>query len=147
MRKYVFLFALVCCCSFGYAENMEHFLNSFSSKAGVERVKIGPLVMKLSSMFTETMGVSSIEVLDLSECREEVKEKFRNGLRTIKDPEYEPLVTVNEDDETVRILVRIDDDLIRELVIATSDDEDHALIRIKGKIKPEDLGKIIEENQ
>ena len=147
MRKCVFLFALLCCCRFGHAENMEQFLNSFSGTAGVERVKIGPLVMKLSGMFTETMGISSVEVLDLSGCRADVKERFRKGLRTIKDPRYEPLVSVNEGKETVRILVRMEDNLIRELVIATSDDKDQALIRLKGKIKPKDLQKIIEDNR
>ncbi len=143
----MFSLALLCCCTFGYAQNMEQFLDSFSSKAGVERVKIGPFMMKLASPFTGNMGIRSIEVLDLSECRDEVKDKFRKGLRTIKDPRYEPLVAVNDTDETVRVLVRMDKVMIRELVIATSDGEDQSLVRIKGKIKPKHLKKIIEDNR
>ena len=54
MKKYVFLLAVVFCCRLAYAENLEKFLNSFSDKTGVEKVKIGPLVMKTSGIFTET---------------------------------------------------------------------------------------------
>lgn len=147
MKKYVFLLAVVFCCRLAYAENLEKFLNSFSDKTGVEKIKIGPLVMKTSGIFTETKGISSIEILDLSECQDDVKENFRNGLRTIKDSKYEPLLVVKDDNEMVRILIRTKKDVIQELVIATYDEEDMVLIRIKGKIKPKDVEKIIEENR
>ena len=39
------------------------------------------------------------------------------------------------------------EDIIRELVILTTDGGDDALIRIKGKIKPSDIEKVINDHK
>ena len=48
---------------------------------------------------------------------------------------------------TKRATARIDKDIIRELVILTTDGGDDALIRIKGKIKPSDIEKVINDHK
>ena len=62
-------------------------------------------------------------------------------------PNYETMVNVNEEGNRTKVMVRIDKDIIRELVILTTDGGDDALIRIKGKIKPSDIEKVINDHK
>jgi hypothetical protein len=56
------------------------------------------------------------------------------------------MVTANERDSRTKVLVKIKEDMIRELVIFTTGN-DNALIRIKGKISPSDLDRVINEHK
>ena len=64
----------------------------------------------------------------------------------LKDDDYETMVSVNEDKDRTRILVKLKDEVIKELVILTTGD-DPAMIRIKGNIKPSDVEKVINKNK
>lgn len=147
MKKYIAILLLILACQAGYSQNMDKLFNDFARQENVTRVTVGPFLMKLSSLFTETMGVNSIEVLAFDECSNNVKENLRTAIRKLKDPDFETLLTTNEDDNRTKIMVRIDKEMIRELVILTSDKEDDVLIRIKGKIKPSDIEKVINEHK
>ena len=56
-------------------------------------------------------------------------------------------VNANEGSSHTKIMVRIDKDIIRELIILTTDEDDNALIRIKGKIKPSEIEKVINDHK
>ena len=101
--------------------------------------------MKLASMFTETMGVNGIEVLEFGDCKREVKERFEKAIKELKDPLFETMVTSNEKDSRTKVLVRIENDMIRELVVLTTGNS-NALVRIKGKIKQSDIDKVIKDH-
>ena len=75
-----------------------------------------------------------------------MKERFSNTIRNLKDPDYETIVSANENDNRTKILVNIQEDMIRELVILTTG-SGNALIRIKGNIKPDDLDRVINEHK
>lgn len=111
MKKYIAILILILFCQAGYSQSMDKLFNDFAKQKNVTHVTVGPFLMKISSLFTETMGVKSIEVLSFEECG------------------------------------NIDKDIIRELVILTTDGGDDALIRIKGKIKPSDIEKVINDHK
>ena len=71
----------------------------------------------------------------------------RAAIKKLKDPNYETMVNANEEGNRTKVMVRIDKDIIRELVILTTDGGDDALIRIKGKIKPSDIEKVINDHK
>ena len=102
--------------------------------------------MKLASLFTETMGVNGIEILEFDNCAQEVKDRLSTAIRNLRDPDYETMVKANERDSRTKVLVKIKEDMIRELVIFTTG-SDNALIRIKGKISPSDLDRVITEHK
>lgn len=54
-------------------------------------------------------------------------------------------VTSNEKDSRTKVMIRIDKEMIRELVVLTTG-KDNALIRIKGKIKPSDIEKVVKNH-
>lgn len=147
MKKYIAILILILFCQAGYSQSMDKLFNDFAKQDNVTRVTVGPFLMKISSMFTETMGVSSIEVLSFEECGSNVKENLRTAIKQLKDPNFETMVTSNEGGSHTKVMVRIDKEMIRELVVLTTDGGDDALIRIKGKIKPSDIERVVNDHK
>ena len=137
MKKYIAILILILFCQAGYSQSMDKLFNDFAKQKNVTHVTVGPFLMKISSLFTETMGVKS----------NTVKDDLRAAIKKLKDPNYETMVNANEEGNRTKVMVRIDKDIIRELVILTTDGGDDALIRIKGKIKPSDIEKVINDHK
>jgi len=127
-------------------KSIDRLFSEFSKEKGVERVGIGKFTMKIAGLFTNVMGVKEVEVLSFDECEESVRERLNQAIASFKDEKYETMVSVNEEKERTKILVKLKDDSIQEIVILTSGD-DPALVRIKGKIKPEDIAKVMDKNK
>jgi len=83
--------------------------------------------------------------LSFDGCNPSVKERLNHAIASLKDENYETMVSVNEETERTKILVKLKDDFIQELIVLTSGNEP-AIVRIKGKIKPSDIEKVIEQN-
>lgn len=147
MKKYIAILILMLSCQVGYSQSMDKLFNDFAKRKDVTRVTVGPFLMKISSLFTETMGVNSIEVLAFDECSNSVRNDLHDAIKKLKDPDFETMVRSNEGGCQTKIMVRIDKDFIRELVILTTDEGDDALVRIKGKIKPSDIEKVIKDHK
>lgn len=147
MKKYITILILILFCQAGYSQSMDKLFNEFAKQKNVTRVTVGPFLMKISSMFTETMGVNSIEILSFDECGSSVKENLRTAIKQLKDPDFETMVTSNEGGSRTKVMVRIDKEMIRELVVLTTDGNDDALIRIKGKIKPSDIERVVNDHK
>jgi len=128
-------------------KSVDQLFNDFSKEKGVTHVSIGKFTMTLVSLFQKDVkGVDGVEVLAFDECGQSVKDKLNQAIASLKDGNYETMVSVNEDSERTKILVNVKDDTIRELVVLTTGD-DPAMIRIKGKIKPSDVDAIIKNNK
>lgn len=143
MKKYIAIFALLLVCQVGYSQkyNVDELFKEFSRTKSSESVKLGGFFMSFAGMFTETMGVKGIEVYDFDECDQEVKEKLTQAVRNLKDSRFETMISSNKDGERTKVLVRIDGDYIREMVVVTTGDS-YVLVRIKGKIKPSDFEEV-----
>lgn len=146
MKKYITILALLLICQAGYSQNMDKLFENFAKLDNVTHITLGPVIMKLSSIFTETMGVSGIEVLALEECSSTIKDNLQTAIKELKDPRFETMVTTNEGNSRTKVMIRIDNDMIRELVVLNTG-ADEALIRIKGKIKPSDIEQIMKEHK
>jgi hypothetical protein len=85
--------------------------------------------------------VKSLQVMDLSDCDPEVKQRFSERVMEIDDSMYERFVQVNDSEESVRIFAKMDGDAIRELVVLTTGD-DAAFVRIRGRFRMSDLNKL-----
>ena len=127
-------------------KTVEQLFDNFSKEKNTIHVKVGGFVMSFARFFTDTKGVSGVEVYSFDECTNSVKERFNDAIKTLKDNSYETLVSVNKDSERVKVLIKVKDDVINEIVVLAGGN-DPALIRIKGKIKPDDVKSIIENNK
>lgn len=145
MKRYFVILALILVCQAGNSQTMNQLFNEFSKIEQINHVKIGNITMKLASVFTETMGVNGIEVIELGSCGNEVKERFAKAIKELKDPDFETMVTSNEKGSHTKVLVRIQEEMIREMVVVTTGNS-NALVRIKGKIKPSDIEKVMNDH-
>ncbi len=123
--------------------------NIFAQERNVEKVNLSGLLMfmvkPLTSKYTG-FNISGVSVMSLDECSRDVKLKFNELADRFDDDKYELLMMTNEKNEKVRIFGQLRKDVIRELVIVTMGD-DPAIVRIKGKIKPEDIHKLVNNNR
>lgn len=126
--------------------SVEQLFNDFSIEKNTVKVKIGGFAMTLARLFTDTKGVSGIEVFSFDECDLKVKEQFNAAIKNIKDDTYDTLISTNENGEQTKVLLKIKDDCIHEIVVIAGGD-DPALIKIKGKIKPDDVESVVENNK
>ncbi|WP_291528942.1 DUF4252 domain-containing protein [Bacteroides sp. UBA939] len=143
MKKCITLLTLLLVCQIGYSRNysVDELFKEFSRAEASEKVKLGKFVMNIAGLFTETMGVDVIEVYDFDKCEDGVKQKLITAIKNLKDPQFETMITTNEGGSRTKILVKIEKDMIREMVVITTGDS-HALIRIQGKIKPSDFEEV-----
>jgi len=125
---------------------VEQLFNTFSKEKNITRVSLGGFTMALAKLFTDTKGVTGVEVYAFDECENSVIERFNDAIKNLSDNSYDTLVSSSENGERTKILVRIKDDFINEIVVIAGGD-DPALIRIKGKIKPDDVKSVVENNK
>ena len=125
---------------------VEALFANFSKEKKMTHIKIGGLVMAFARAFTDTKGVTGVEVFTFEECESQVKEKLNLAIKNLKDSAYETLISTTQDGENTKVLVKIKDDCINEIVVITGGN-DPAFVRIKGKIKPEDIQSVMNDNK
>lgn len=145
MKRYFVILVLILISQAGNSQTMNDLFKEFSKMEQINHVKLGNITMKLASVFTETMGVNGIEVIEFSDCTSAVKERFVKAIKELKDPDFETMVTSNEKGSRTKVMVRIEKEMIRELVVLTTGNS-NALVRIKGSIKPSDIDKVINDH-
>jgi hypothetical protein len=90
-------------------------------------------------------SISSMKVLDLEDCSSKVKTRFNEKVNNLQLEGYETMIQTIENGEKVRILTRMENDAIRELLIVCTGNDDCALIQLNGKIKKEDIAELVNE--
>ena len=130
----------------GEKKTVEQIFNTFSKEKNTTHVSLGGFTMSLARLFTDTKGVSGVEVYAFEECEKSVKERFNEAVKNVKDSSFETLVSTTENGERTKVLVKIKNDYINEIVVLVGGN-DPALVRIKGKIKPDDVKSVIEKNK
>lgn len=155
MKKFILVLTVIMACQTGFAQNVDALYNYFKDEKGVESVSVSPLLMKFARLFMDEedknnpliRGVNSVKVLDLEECSEKVKEHFTNEVARLKLNGYETWLQAKEDGENVKIIAKMKDDIIRELLVMSTGKGDCALVMIKGNIKKDDIQAIIEDDK
>lgn len=155
MKKIIFALIVIMTCQTGFAQNVDALYNYFKDKKGVESVTVSPLLMKFARLFMDEddksnpliKGVNSLRVLDLEESPQEVKERFTKEVAKLNTNGYEMWLEAKEDGENVKIIAKMKEDTIRELLLMTTGKGDCALVMIKGKIKKEDIQAIINDDK
>lgn len=146
MKKYIAIVTLLVVCQAGFGQKkVDDLFKEFKKMDNVVHISMGKFTMKCASLFTETMGIDGIEVFAFEDCSPHEKDKLTKVVNQLKDSKYETMVNANENGERTKVLIRIEDDMIRELVVVTTGNE-AALVRIKGKIKPEDIQRVVDKH-
>jgi len=146
MKKYVAIIVCLVVCQATFSQkNVNQLFKEFSKVQSVNTVNIGKITMSFANLFTDTMGVDGIEVFEFDNCTQDLKDHFAASVKQLKDSKYETMITSNDDNGRTKVLVRFEDEFIHEMVVVTTG-SNNALIRIKGKIKPSDIERIMKKH-
>lgn len=134
----------------------QQILSALADNDDVTNLSVGSFGMffvKMLGGFDELpalKGIKGVEILSVSdECPKHRREKINQQIASLSDDgEYSTLLQVKDKEDKVRMFVRQDNDFVNELLLAVvSDNDDSAVIRIKGKIKLSDVQEMVEKTQ
>ena len=135
-----------------HAQTVDGLFREFRGEENATCVNLPWLPLKLLGLFADDEAgqivkrISSIRVLEVSDCSREVQERLASKLQTLKMDDYEPLIVVKDEGSHVRMWGKMKDDTIKELVIGVSGDGDAVLCYIKGDLRMDDLNFSMENN-
>lgn len=138
----------------GMAQTVDGLFNRYEDKPGAEYKNIGPLLMGFVKMIAVIAAdnsegerviksIKSVKVLDLEECKPEVKQEFTQKVRNLKPWGMELLIQMKDEDENVFIWGKTRRNSVRQLLIITDD----KMVRIKGRFDLDKLANMLNSEQ
>ena len=153
MKKIIVTMILILGVQMGQAQTVKGIIRDFRGEKEAVCVRVPWLPIKILAMFgddkasTAVRHINSIRVLELSDCSDEVKERFESKLQQLKPKDYEPLIAMKDDGSRVYMWGKMKGEKIKELLIGVcGDDNEPALIRIKGNLTMDDLNVSMSKN-
>uniref|UniRef100_UPI0032170A86 DUF4252 domain-containing protein n=1 Tax=uncultured Draconibacterium sp. TaxID=1573823 RepID=UPI0032170A86 len=147
----LFLFA-----SCSYEPGVSEAFAKYRFKYGVTTVTVPGWVISLAAGFSDLKeseremleSIDKVRVIaidsDELNLRTDLHKEYYDRIN--KNKKYEELLVVREDGESVTIFGRMDETVIKEMVILVGG-EDNAIIYLKGEIKPEIINENIDLSQ
>lgn len=133
-----------------YSQRVDRLLKKVSQTESTEKVKIDGFMLSLGKMFGGTSdipaakGVKSLEVYTISNNDSDLKKDFTELFNNAKDGgDYETLIFAKDKGEGVRILIKKEKDIIKDMVLLCMDESEPTIIKISGKIKEKDLTELV----
>ena len=133
------------------SHNADDIMNDMRDARHAQYFNVGSGLLGLGKLISPTLseasiGISSVQVLDLSRCSGNVRDKFRKRINNLyKDRSYEEVLTNQNGHETRTALVRRDGQYVSEIVLANSSDLNDVMVLIFGHINTENLQRIIND--
>ena len=134
----------------GCGSSTASIFTDFKDKPNADYVHVPKFMMKSgkggnTGEMDIARHISSVKVLDMSGCDAATRRDFNSAVSALPLKGYEEIVRVKDSTDEIKVLVKRKGDYIRELLVANSESDGAMLVEIKGKIKPEDIGRIIEQ--
>lgn len=152
MKKTLFMLLSVLMVSCGMMyHNADDIINDMRDARHAQYVNVGSGLLGLGRLVSPTLseaslGISSVQVLDLSKCNSNVREKFRKRIQNLtKDRSYEEIVTNQTGHETRTALIRRDGQYANEIVLVNASQTSDVMLLIFGHINLENLERIIND--
>ena len=152
MRKLSMLMLSLLVMSCGMlAHNADDIINDLRDARHAQYVNVGSGLLGLGRLISPTLaeaglGITSVQMLDLSKCNGKVRDKYRKHIQNLfKERSYEELVTNQRGRENMTVLVRRDGQFVNEIVIANASDMTDAMLVINGHINFDNVQKIIND--
>jgi hypothetical protein len=153
-RMLLSLIIAACAASiYGQKNSLDDFFNSYSDREGYTIVTINGNLFGLLKNFDEDAElddmerkITSIRIIAREKENTFSADNFLSELKgALKHGKYEELITVKEHDSDLRFMVRSEGEVIREVLVIASGEED-AVIQIQGKLTREDVTRMSEKH-
>ena len=144
------LSVMVMSCGMMY-HNADDIINDMRDSRHAQYVNVGSGLLGLGRLISPTLseaalGITSVQVLDLSRCSGNTRDKFRKRVMSLtKDRSYEVIVANQNGYDTRTALVRRDGQYVSEIVLVNASDMSDVMVLIFGHINTEYLERIIND--
>lgn len=134
------------------SHNADDIINDMRDARNAQYVNVGSGLLGLGRLILPSLseaglGVNSVQLLDLSKCDVNVREKFRKRIQDLyKGRYYEEVLTSQRDYGQKTILVRRNGQYVSEIVIANADNTSDVMLLITGRINTANLERIINDH-
>lgn len=152
MRTFFISLALLTVSIVVKAQNVESFFEQFRQHKNVVLVDVPK---ELLSLGLQVMGskkgkqwadkIERLRILSFDDASRSVSRKFKKAVKAFNWREYSEVIKDKTKYSETRIMTQGTDDIIRRLVICTTDEDDSALIIIDGAISSNDIDSVLEE--
>ena len=129
----------------------DDIINELRDARHAQYINVGSGLLGLGRLISPTLseaglGINSVQVLDLSKCNGNVRDKYRKHLQNLhKYNYYEEIMTNQHGREHLTVLIRRDGQFANEIVLANASDMTDALVVIQGHISLDNLERIIND--
>lgn len=152
MKRVIYIFTFILLSLSIQAQDLNKLIKDFSKRPNAESVHFRKFLFSIMKIMpvgkdaSQAMKkISSIQVVDLSDCSPPDKESFARSVSNIKEKDYDLLLQAKDDEDNVLIYSKTKKRKIRELVVINCDSKEPAIIRLKGKFSLDDLPGIKKE--
>ena len=131
--------------------NADDIVNEMRDARHAQYVNVGSGLLGLGKLISPTLGeaglgINSVQVLDLSKCNGNIRDKYRKHLQNLhKSNYYEEVMTNQHGREHLTVLIRRDGQFANEIVLANASDMTDALVVIQGHISLDNLERIVND--
>ncbi len=153
MKKIIYIFTFILISLSLSAQGVDRLMSDYSKLPHVENVNlrkflfsiIKSVIPKDKESSNILNKISSIQVIDLSDCSPPDKKRFAESVENLKETKYELLMKVKDEEDNVLIYSKSKKNKIREFVIICCEDKEPAIIKLKGKFSLDDLPDVKKE--
>ena len=138
--------------SAAWARTADDIISELRDAKHAQYVNVGSGLMGLARIFSAAIpnnnsGVSSIRMLDLSDCKGSVRDKFRKRVRDLyKEQSYQEMLTSDKDDDSSVVFTLGDEQYVNEIVVVRTSQASDLIVVIRGHISIEDVQKVVGDN-
>lgn len=154
MKRFILLFiAAIMVASASWARTADDIISDLRDAKHAQYVNVGKGLMGLARMLGDNIpgtnsGITSVRMLDLSDCKDSVRDKFRKRVRDLyKDSSYEEMMTSEKDDNRSVLLMRGDGDYVDEVVLVQTSETSDLIVVVRGHISLDDVAKITNDDR
>ena len=143
MKKIMTAILLLAMLNIACAQSVDGLFCKFCREKGAEYVSSSPFSMKIANFCIDKDNekmlmikrISSVKILNLSDCKKDVLKRFGQDVSKINLNGYEELMSMNDGGKKVSVRIKLKKNVIRELCVMTADETDGILMHFKGEIK------------
>ncbi|MDR0661349.1 MAG: DUF4252 domain-containing protein [Prevotellaceae bacterium] len=151
MKKLLCTFALILgSLSFLYSQTPEDIFKKFGTETNAQLMNIdGDMLAMVKAQAGEEAkklkNIESMVVLELSQCEQEVKDRFIEETGKMKLDGNETLVKVTEENVNVKVVGIVDGDTVCDMIVIVTGDG-CAMVKMNGSISMADVNSIANIN-
>lgn len=151
MKKILAFIVMATFCLTGTAKTADEVIKEIEKATGAQVIRFNKEVLAMQMEKTDNTDLEGMLkdidngcVLIIENADKAKTDVFNNTVAGL-DSAYEPVVTVFDGDDRVKVLGRSEGETIKEVIVAVADKEDCVMVYFNGNIPKDKIGQLIND--